>query len=176
MEIIIKSVENGWESQRRIELPEDEGLVKSILRIVKRRTTTPELEGEVAEEQVDEKTPAGSDATREEPPAERTTFETGWRGFLILTCKACGKDYVINAKEPMKETDCKACGHVTALEEMAPVEMYCPDCGRTWRYKTNSERAEVSDRCIQCGEPMVSEWNSKLRRYMPLARAIAPEQ
>lgn len=39
MEIIIRSRENGWETQRRLELPEDEGLVKSILRSVKKRTS-----------------------------------------------------------------------------------------------------------------------------------------
>lgn len=32
MEIIIRSRENGWETERRLELPEDVGLVKSILR------------------------------------------------------------------------------------------------------------------------------------------------
>ena len=32
MEIIIRSRENGWETERRLELPEDAGLVKSILR------------------------------------------------------------------------------------------------------------------------------------------------
>ena len=40
MEIIIKSQENGWETERRLELPEDEGLVKTILRSVKRRTNS----------------------------------------------------------------------------------------------------------------------------------------
>lgn len=50
-----------------------------------------------------------------DPPAhvERITFETGYRGFLILTCEACGKSYTVNAREPVTETTCKACGHVT---------------------------------------------------------------
>lgn len=115
MEIIIRSRENGWETERRLELPEDAGLVKSILR----------------------------------------------------TLGACGKSYTINAREPVTETACKACGHVTALEEMAAVEMCCPDCGKTWRYKTNSEQADVSARCVSCGAVMVSEWDRKLRRYVP---------
>lgn len=38
MKIIIKSVESGWDTERVMELPEDEALVKSILRAVKRRT------------------------------------------------------------------------------------------------------------------------------------------
>lgn len=41
MEIIIRSRENGWDTERRLELPEDDGLVKSILRSVKRRTNPP---------------------------------------------------------------------------------------------------------------------------------------
>lgn len=45
MEIIIRSRENGWETERRIELPEDAGLVKSILRSVKRRVNPPKLAG-----------------------------------------------------------------------------------------------------------------------------------
>lgn len=45
MEIIIRSWENGWETERRLELPEDDGLVKSILRSVKRRVNPPLLGG-----------------------------------------------------------------------------------------------------------------------------------
>ena len=45
MTIYIKSEENGWEVERQIELPNDEKLVKSILRSVKRRATSPETAG-----------------------------------------------------------------------------------------------------------------------------------
>ena len=45
MTIYIKSEENGWEVERQIELPNDEKLVKSILRSVKRRETSPETVG-----------------------------------------------------------------------------------------------------------------------------------
>lgn len=176
MEIIIRSRENGWETERRMELPEDAGLVKSILRSVKRRVDPPKLAGGgVTENPVEEQPAEEAPATVPEQPAhadppahvERITFETGYRGFLILTCEACGKSYTVNAREPVTETTCKACGHVTALEEMAAVEMCCPDCGKTWRYKTNSEQADVSARCVSCGAVMVSEWDRKLRRYMP---------
>ena len=33
MEIIIRSRENGWETERRMELPEDAGLVLSLIHI-----------------------------------------------------------------------------------------------------------------------------------------------
>ena len=39
--IVIRSRENGWETERRMELPEDDGLVKSILRSVKRLGNPP---------------------------------------------------------------------------------------------------------------------------------------
>lgn len=172
MEIIIRSRENGWETVRRMELPEDAGLVKSVLRSVKRRMDPPKLAGGVTEKPMEEKTTA---AAPQEPPAraeettpgERTTFETGYRGFMILTCKECGKSYTINAREPVTETTCKACGHVTELDRMAAVDMQCPSCGKTWRYKTNSEQADVSAHCVSCGELMISEWDRKLRRYVP---------
>lgn len=99
MEIIIRSRENGWETERRMELPEDAGLVKSILRSVKRRVDPPKLAGGVTENQAEEQPAAESPDTVPEqlapadPPAhvERITFETGYRGFLILTCEAAGR-------------------------------------------------------------------------------------
>ena len=45
MEIIIRSRENGWETERRLELPEDAGRGKSILRSVTRRVDPPQLAG-----------------------------------------------------------------------------------------------------------------------------------
>lgn len=166
MEIIIKSRENGWETERRMELPEDEGLVKSILRSVKKRTSPPAPEG-----RADKGYPQAEEA---QPPAdvhedrpEQTTFETGYRGFLILSCAGCGKTYTVNAREPVHETVCNACGRVTELEEMAGVEMRCHACGRIWRYRTNSEEPEVTAHCIRCGSEMTSCWDKKLRRYLP---------
>lgn len=168
MEIIIKSRENGWETQRRLELPEDEGLVKSILRSVKKRTSPPAPEGgeDKPKQPQPEKAPA-ADVHEDEMEPTATVFETGHRGFLILSCAGCGKTYTVNAREPVHETVCNACGHVTELGEMAAVEMRCPECGRLWRYRTNSEEPEVTARCIGCGRKMTSCWDKKLRRYLP---------
>ena len=117
------------------------------------------------QEQEEAAAPMQSDGP--EDKLEPAVFKTGYTGFLILTCGECGKTYTVNAREPMQETTCRACGQVTELKEMAAVEMLCPACGKTWRYKTNSEQADVTARCIQCGELMVSEWDIKLRRYVP---------
>ncbi len=174
MEIIIRSVENGWQTERKLELPEDDGLVKSILRSVKRRVNPPQpAERNENQEGKPEEAVQTKEAT---PEVERTTFETGHRGFLILTCEECGRTHTINAREPVKNTVCKTCGHVTELKELAAVEMCCPDCGKTWTYKTNSEQAEVKTRCIQCGTPMESEWDSKTRRYLPKKKGLGEIQ
>ena len=47
MLIYIKSGEAGWEVVRQIELPDDEKLVRSILRSVKRRLDPPKAAGGV---------------------------------------------------------------------------------------------------------------------------------
>lgn len=47
MEITIKSRENGWETERKMELPDDEKLVRAILRSVKRHTDPPKAAGGV---------------------------------------------------------------------------------------------------------------------------------
>ena len=170
MLIIIKSRENGWETERRMELPEDDGLVKSILRSVKRRVNPPANAGGVIENQEPKETvlqeqPAAEDKEPEEDV--RTVFETGARGFLLIRCASCGKEYSFNAKEPLEKSVCRACGSVTQLDELAVAELRCPACGRTWRYRTNSEEPEITCRCIKCGEEMTGRWNGKLRRYMP---------
>lgn len=162
MEIIIRSRENGWETQRRLELPEDEGLVKSILRSVKKRTSPP------AQADGTDKGQPQTDAHEAQP--DPVVFETGYKGFLILACAGCGKTYTVNAREPVHETVCNACGHVTELGDMAAVEMRCPECGRLWRYRTNCEEPEVTARCIKCGREMTSCWDKKLRRYLPQER------
>lgn len=169
MLIIIQSRENGWETERRMELPEDEGLVKSILRSVKRRANPPASGGVIANREPEETALPEPPAEEEKEPAEevRTVSETGVRGFLLIRCASCGKEYSFHAREPMEKSVCRACGSVTQLDELAIAELRCKDCGRTWRYRTNSEEPEITCRCIQCGEEMTGRWNGKLRRYLP---------
>lgn len=45
MTIYIKSKEKGWEVERRIDLPDDEKLVRSIMRSVKNHTSPPKAAG-----------------------------------------------------------------------------------------------------------------------------------
>ena len=170
MEIIIRSLENGWATERKLELPEDEGLVKSILRSVKRRVTPSAKAGRVIEEQEPEEErvlEALEEEDRPEHSDAETVFDTGVRGFLLIRCISCGKEYAFHAREPMKSSVCRACGHETPLEELAIAELHCQGCGRTWKYRTNSEEPEITCRCINCGKEMTGRWNGKLRRYLP---------
>ena len=45
MTIYIKSEENGWEVERQIDLPDDEKLVRSIMRSIKNRMAPPKTAG-----------------------------------------------------------------------------------------------------------------------------------
>lgn len=170
MLIQIKAKEKGWDTLRQIELPDDDKLLRALLRTVKRYENSG---GGVTEncdtpaELAADPEPAPVPDPEPDPAAGRTVFEHGFRGFLLIRCPGCGKEYSVNAREPIQSSMCRSCGRETALEELAVAEFTCPDCGRAWRYRTNSEEPDVTTRCIKCGAQMVSEWNSKLRRYMP---------
>lgn len=75
--------------------------------------------------------------------------------------------YAYNAREETREFACRDCGHVTTLRDMTVAELRCPDCKKTWTYKTNLTDAEVFCGCVACGADMRSRWNAKLKRYAP---------
>lgn len=177
MKIIIKSVEGGWETERRIELPEDESLVKSILRSVKRKmdelgkpTSEDAGKEKKSEQEQDVPVPPGESIEKREdmePPAARTVFERPkYRGFILYRCKTCGKVYATNERKPVSNVVCKQCGNEVELNDMVVAELRCPGCGKEWKYQTNVEDADVACRCIACGTEMRAEWSAKKRRYM----------
>ena len=98
MLIYIKSGEAGWEVERQIELPDDEKLVRSILRSVKRRLDPPKAAGGGIEEKA-EPSPAAPAQETKEPEAEE-----GYRGFLLVKCQNCGKIYAYNARSETTES------------------------------------------------------------------------
>ena len=187
MEIIIRSQESGWDVGRRIELPDDEKLVRDILRRVKRHMAPPKEAGGMMDQTGQGEKEKPEDPTEgltpEEPKKEkhqelpeerrplledaRVVFETGVRGFLLIRCAGCGKERAFSAREPMNRSICRECGHETHLENLAAAELRCPACGKTWHYKTNSEEPEIACRCVICGEKMTGRWSKKLRRYIP---------
>ena len=165
MTIYIKSEENGWEVERQIELPNDEKLVKSILRSVKRRATSPETAGGgiKPERKPQEAPPECTDM--EVDDMKDDAEEPGYRGFLLVKCAGCGRVYAFNSRSKTTQAICKECGHKTPLSEMTQAEFLCPGCGSRWTYLTNLEDADAVCKCIRCGEKMRARWNKNIRKY-----------
>lgn len=169
MEIIIKSRENGWETERRIELPEDDGLVKSILRSVKRRSSPSANaeEGVIEDRELKETVLQELPAVEDKGPAEdvRTVFETGGKGIPSDPLRELWEGVQLQRQGAPEEErmqgvrNCHAAGRAGHCGAALP----CPACGRTWKYRTNSEEPEITCRCIQCGVRMTSRWNGKLK-------------
>jgi|GEM_PF-6701578 len=92
----------------------------------------------------------GKDIKKEKPEQ--------YKGFLHLICDNCKKVIVINAKKPISEFTCHACGHTSQLENLAPVRLTC-ECGKKWRYQTNSYAELLEINCISCNSPIVAQLN-----------------
>nr|WP_326185396.1 hypothetical protein [uncultured Oscillibacter sp.] len=166
MLIHIMTTEKGWDTERHIEVPDNDKLLQALLRTVKRYENAPR--GGVTENQPPAETPPAEEpAPLPEPPAGMHFEEPGYRGFLLIRCEACGKVYAYNAREETQEFACRDCGHVTPLRDIAVAELRCPDCKKSWVYKTNLTDAEVFCGCIACGADMRSQWSTKLKRYAP---------
>lgn len=164
MLIHIMTTEKGWDTERHIEVPDNDKLLQALLRTVKRYENAG---GGVAANQPPAETPPADEAAPLAAPAGTAFEEPSYRGFLLIRCEACGKVYAYNAREETREFTCRDCGHVTPLRDMTVAELHCPDCKKTWTYKTNLTDAEVFCRCIACGADMRSRWNAKLKRYAP---------
>lgn len=169
MEITIKSRENGWETERKMELPDDEKLLRAILRSVKRHTDPPKAAGGGADPMIQKEAEAKEEPAedlQQTPEAGRS--EQGYRGFLLVRCGGCGRVYAYNARDGATESTCRECGHVTPLQMLAQASFECPSCKETWNYKTNLVEADATCRCILCGTEMRARWHKKLRKYIPV--------
>lgn len=163
MTIYIKSEENGWEVERQIDLPDDEKLVRSIMRSIKNRMASPKAAGGG----IEPKAPEDKPEEKRQPDVQEggASEEAGYRGFLMVKCEGCGKVHAFNAKTETTQFTCRECGHTTPLVSMAKILFECPRCGRHWTYQTNLEDAGVTNRCLECGTPMVAWWDKKLKKY-----------
>lgn len=164
MLIHIMTTEKGWDTERHIEVPDNDKLLQALLRTVKRYENAG---GGVAANQPPAETPPADEAAPLAAPDGTAFEEPSYRGFLLIRCEACGKVCAYNAREETREFTCRDCGHVTPLRDMAVAELRCPDCKKSWVYKTNLTDAEVFNRCVACGADMRSRWSTKLKRYAP---------
>lgn len=92
----------------------------------------------------------GKDMTKEKPKR--------YKGFLHLICEKCGKVIKLNAQKPISEFTCHSCGTTTPLEGLAPMRLTC-ECGKKWRYWTNSYDELLEVNCVACGSPIVAQLN-----------------
>lgn len=90
-------------------------------------------------------------------------FEDGYKGFLIVKCKACGKIKGFCAKTPMTTFRC-SCGEETPLSHMRKAYVTCK-CGGHFRYRTNITDEYFDFSCLSCGSPVDMFWNAKKRTF-----------
>lgn len=205
MMIKIESVENGWAVERRIELEDDQKLVRALLRAVKRhreaadgetfpvtgRAAEPLEEGLSGDADGPHYDPAPAlpehellqgpgaplirrgDAALSSPAGEGSAAPaqegaSGYKGFLLIACRDCGKVTAYNSRFETRAFTCRECASVTPLEGLAEAAMKCGACGAEWHYKTNCTGAEVYCRCVGCGAELRARWHKKLRKYVPV--------
>ena len=89
-----------------------------------------------------------------------------YKGFLHIRCEECGETISYNAKEPETQHKCKKCGHVTQLRALKPMYAECKACGSSWKYMTNRNTAELTQECLQCGNLIDMETNSRRTAYV----------
>lgn len=78
--------------------------------------------------------------------------DEGYKGFLLIQCKACGKVRGFHAKTPISKYVC-ACGGRTPLKDLLPAFLRCK-CGSTFKYMTNIDDSEFQYNCLDCDAPI----------------------
>ena len=87
----------------------------------------------------------------------------GYTGFLLIKCEHCGKTKAFCSKGELTYYRCE-CGGKTEMEDLRRLYVNC-ECGRKSVYFTNIEDAAVDVNCIDCGQPVAVQWNSKKKVY-----------
>lgn len=101
-------------------------------------------------------------------PQESNTEESGYKGFLLMECKHCGKIKAFCAKEKINKYFCSDCGETTEFENpLVKLYMNCK-CGRISTYWTNITTDIMDVTCIECGAPVPVKYNGKKNIYETL--------
>ncbi len=103
---------------------------------------------------------------KQEQPTEPERKTPAYKGFLHLVCENCGAPSTFNAKTPVRDFQCKACGYVTPLMDLGDMTLSC-ECGKVWHYRTNALERLVEVNCVACHSPMIGEMD-KHGDYRPL--------
>lgn len=94
-----------------------------------------------------------------EPEPERR----GYTGFLLIKCEHCGKTKAFCSKGELTYYRCE-CGEKTELEGLRRLYVNC-ECGKKSVYFTNVEDVALDVNCIDCGQLVAVQWNSKKKVY-----------
>ncbi|WP_367567775.1 hypothetical protein [Lacrimispora sp.] len=89
----------------------------------------------------------------------------GYKGFLYIKCRKCGKERAYCSKISITQHHC-TCGAVTPFVEPLRVMYVMCECGhKTCRYKTNMTGKMFDVPCIKCQAPVAVEWDAKRQQY-----------
>lgn len=105
---------------------------------------------------------AQEEKEEKEEPAEPEEY----RGFLLIKCQHCGKVKGFCSKTPMSKYTCE-CGKVTPLHGLKPAHLHCK-CGSYWKYKTNITDETFDYNCLNCGNPVSMQLNSRRNTYVTI--------
>lgn len=90
----------------------------------------------------------------------------GYKGFLLIKCRKCGKLKAFCAKTPIGSYICD-CGGTTPIQNLVSATAAC-ECGKIWRYRTNADDQTIEVRCIACGSPIDLVWNDRRGKYVTI--------
>lgn len=76
-----------------------------------------------------------------------------YKGFLYLECPKCGAARGFFVREYTYNFLCHACDSVMELRGMHQADAIC-ECGKRWRYLTNSKRPMIELSCVRCHAPI----------------------
>lgn len=98
-----------------------------------------------------------------------------YKGFMFIKCEHCGETRGFNAKVPIDEYKCGACGGKTKLKGLRPAHLDC-ECGKHWKYQTNETAEVLTINCINCGRPVDMMLNTRRTAYTSIGGGVPREK
>lgn len=89
----------------------------------------------------------------------------GYKGYLYIHCSACDNSWGFNSFNPITEIQCK-CGNEVPLHKLKKATFRCPDCGNTFRYRTNHTDPAFEIKCKECGTFNTLAWDQNRGGYL----------
>lgn len=87
-----------------------------------------------------------------------------YKGFLLIKCAHCGELRGFCAKQPISSYRCATCEGETPLHDLTSAHIRCK-CGKSFKYRTNTEEETFTYSCLSCGAPVDLAYNKKAHAY-----------